>query len=66
MNKRALKLPDGGTLDLPIPEGFGSPIFALNDAKAPLLSASTLRWISIGLGVAAVLMFWKSTTLKVS
>ena len=64
MTKRALKLPDGGTLDLPIPEGFGSATMA--EAKAPLLSANAMRWVGYGLAVAAVFMFWKSTTLKVS
>lgn len=59
MKTRALKLPDGGTFDLPIPDSFGSPILAMNDA-----TPNTLRWISIGLGVAALLLFWKATTLK--
>jgi hypothetical protein len=66
MTKRALKLPDGGTLDLPIPDGFGSPILAMNDANQSMLNGTTLRWISVGLGVAAVLLFWKATTLKVA
>ena len=65
MAKRALKLPDGGTLDLPIPDGFGTPILAMNDANMPV-SGTTLRWISVGLGLAAILLFWKATTLKAS
>lgn len=63
MTKRALKLPDGGRLDLPIPEGFGSPILALNEAS-PLLSPSAMQLIAVGLGILAVVMFWRATTLK--
>jgi len=66
MTKKALKLPDGGTIDLPIPEGFGSSVVAMNDASAPFLSANAVRWIGYGLGAAAIFMFWKSVTMKVS
>ena len=59
MTKRALKLPDGGSLDLQIPDGFGSPIFAMNDAAM----GSDRLWLAGGavlcLALAAFLG-WKS------
>jgi hypothetical protein len=57
MAKRALKLPDGGTLDLPIPDGFGAPIFALNDAGAMLESPMAIYTIGIGLGLLGAWLF---------
>jgi hypothetical protein len=51
MNKRALKLPDGGTFDLPIPSGFGAPIFALNDAGAQQTPTWIVYAIGAGLGI---------------
>jgi hypothetical protein len=59
MAKRTLKLPDGGTINLPIPEGFGSPILA-GDDKAVGLSGNTLRIISIGLIATAIIIWWKA------
>ena len=57
MTKRKLKLPDGGTLDLPIPNGFGAPIFALNDAINP----RTRLWLVYAIGaVAGILTVWIS------
>lgn len=55
MNKRTLKLPDGGTFDLPIPAGFGAPIFALNDAD----TRKRYDWIVYALGAGlGVLIAW--------
>lgn len=50
---RKLKLPDGGTLDLPIPEGFGAPIFA---APEPAI-VSNLPLILTGAAVGGLLVW---------
>lgn len=54
MNQRTLKLPDGGTLDLPIPSGFGGPIFALNDAEVSPTRAFLPCLIGAGVGALVV------------
>lgn len=55
MSQRTLKLPDGGTLDLPIPSGFGAPIFTLNDAGAS--ASRALLPCLIGAGVGALVVW---------
>ena len=55
MSKRTLKLPDGGSFDLPIPNGFGAPIFALNDAG----TRKTPSWIVYAIGAGlGMLVTW--------
>jgi hypothetical protein len=49
MAKRTLKLPDGGHFELAIPEGFGAPIFALNDANQ---TKSQVGWWIAGVCLA--------------
>ena len=59
MTKRALKLPDGGHIDLSIPDGFGAPVFALNDA----LQINTKHiWQATGiiLTLAAIAAWYKA------
>lgn len=56
MNKRTLKLPDGGTFDLPIPTGFGAPIFALNDAGARKSPTWFVYVLGAGLGILVTWM----------
>lgn len=62
MSKRALKLPDGGTFDLPIPTGFGAPIFALNDQGGETSRAWLPYLFGAGVGVLltwAVRRWWQ-------
>lgn len=54
MNKRTLKFPDGSTYDLAIPEGFGAPIFAMNDAEQ---SSSKVGLKIVGFVLAAATIF---------
>lgn len=54
MSQRTLRLPDGGTLDLPIPSGFGAPIFALNDAEVTMNRALLPCLIGAGVGALVV------------
>ena len=52
MNKtRKLKLPDGGSFDLAIPEGFGSP--AMLDESVPNLLSKHI-WIAVA-GIATTI-----------
>jgi hypothetical protein len=61
MTKRKLKLPDGDTLDLPIPSGFGAPILALNDASIPHKRV----WLVYALGaLAGILTVWLSRKIN--
>jgi hypothetical protein len=59
MAKRVLKLPDGGTLDLPIPDGFGSPILATN-AVNPLNWNRGWLFVGVVFGLAAAVSLWKA------
>jgi len=52
MTKRKLKLPSGGTLDLPIPDGFGAPVFALNDGLGRSPHNKTLVVYLVAVGIA--------------
>jgi hypothetical protein len=62
MTKRKLKLPDGGTLDLPIPSGFGAPILALNDAST---SPRKRIWLVYALGaLTGILTVWLSRKIN--
>lgn len=54
MNKRTLKLPDGGTFDLPIPTGFGAPVFALNDSEVTMKRALFPCLLGAGVGALVV------------
>jgi hypothetical protein len=56
MNKKALKLPDGGSLELPIPEGLGTPIFAMNGATT---SPYLVYGIGLGVGLLGAWLFLK-------
>jgi len=56
MTKKALKLPDGGTLDLPIPEGFGSTVVAMNDATLSEGTKRRLLFWGIAAGVIGIAM----------
>lgn len=49
--KRKLKLPDGGSFDLAIPEGFGSPPMLNEGTPNPL---SKHIWVAVA-GVAAAI-----------
>lgn len=61
MTKRTLKLPDGGTFELPMPDGFGAPVFALNGA---LQDPRTRTWIAYLLGAGVgVFTIWISRKL---
>jgi len=52
MKTKALKLPDGGTIGVPIPSEFGSPILALNDSMSYVRSNPTVVYgIGIALGI---------------
>jgi hypothetical protein len=63
MKTKALTLPDGGKIDLPIPADFGSPILALNDAGN--LHRNPWLVYSIGIGLGALCAYlWIETTNK--
>ena len=61
MKTKALKLPDGGTLDLPIPADFGSPILALNDAGTITKNPYAVYGIGIALGLLGAYLFLRAT-----
>ena len=58
MKTKALKLPDGGTIDVAIPSEFGSPILALNDSKAFARSNPAVVYgVGIALGLLGAYLF---------
>lgn len=62
MKTKALKLPDGGTLDLAIPTDFGAPILALNDASTFARSnPAAVYGIGIALGLLGAYIFLRTT-----
>jgi hypothetical protein len=63
MKTKALKLPDGGTIDVAIPADFGSPILALNDAGNTHRNPWIVYGIGAGLGLLCAYL-WLDTTRK--
>jgi hypothetical protein len=58
MAKRTLKMPDGGKLDLPIPDGFGAPVVAFNDGATAVAKPWTIA--AVVLGAAALYSLWRA------
>lgn len=57
MQARKLKLPDGGTLDMPIPPDFGGAVFAMNEADESILfGAPEVKTIIVGALVGAAIV----------
>jgi hypothetical protein len=61
MKTKALKLPDGGTIDVAIPADFGAPILALNDAAAIAKNPAAVYGIGIALGLLGAYFFLRAT-----
>jgi hypothetical protein len=53
MKTKALKLPDGGIVNVPLPTEFGSPILALN-GPAALAQGNPLVVYGIGIALGAL------------
>jgi hypothetical protein len=57
MNKKLLKLPDGGTIGVPMPPEFGTPLLALNGAGNLHRNPWVVYGVGIGLGVLAAYLW---------
>jgi hypothetical protein len=58
MKTKALKLPDGGTVDVLIPNEFGSPILALNDSMSYVRNNPVIVYsVGIALGILGAYIF---------
>jgi hypothetical protein len=63
MKTKALKLPDGGTIEVGMPKEFGTPILAMNDAG----NLHRNPWVVYGVGIALGALcayLWIGTTEK--
>lgn len=57
MKTKQLKLPDGGTIGVPMPPEFGTPILTLNDAAAIKNYPTLVYGLGIALGVLGAYLF---------